>query len=143
MAADEKLTRVVNIARGAHFDAYCGRASSAPSRDVLGADGTFGNPFILYQDNPPSRRAILNRFEGWFRARLVTHPDYREKVFGLKGKALGCFCLPKPCHASIIADFLNGMADCSCVVAPGAARESYRREDEDFDRCRKCHGALG
>ncbi len=93
------LTTVVNIRQTYDFDAYVGRAGH-------GWDGTFGNPFT--RENHGSDAVRL--FRDYFLARVEQDSEFRAKVLGLAGKRLGCFCVPDhPCHAEVIADFLNNL----------------------------------
>ena len=80
-------TQVVNL-RHAAFDVYIGRAGH-------GHDGYFGNPGKTVYD-----------FKTYFDQRIVTDPDYRTRIEDLRGKTLGCFCKPKPCHGDIIVSWL-------------------------------------
>jgi hypothetical protein len=95
-------TRVVNIALGHHYDVYIGRSGK-------GEDGYFGNPFRLGPGE--SRGSTLEKFRALFHNRLQTDPVYKRRVHALKGKTLGCFCKPHPCHGDIIAEYLDSSED--------------------------------
>lgn len=84
-------TIAVNIYKES-YDVYCGRSGK-------GQDGYFGNPFKGID-------AIL-KFENYFYSRLDIDPEFKKRVQELKGKRLGCFCKPKPCHVDIICKYLN------------------------------------
>lgn len=44
----------------------------------------------------------------WYLELRVQHDaDYRTAVLGLRGKRLGCFCKPGPCHADVMAEWLD------------------------------------
>jgi hypothetical protein len=90
-------TLVVNI-KVSKYEVYIGRAGK-------GHDGYFGNPFVLTSD--VSRVSILLKYEQWFYDRLEWDPEFKQRIHGLKGKVLGCFCAPKLCHGHIIAEYLN------------------------------------
>ena len=92
-------TKVVNI-RNAKYDVYIGRAGH-------GQDGYFGNPFMLKADE--TRGSTLEKYRKYFNNRLETDPEFRRKILSLKGKTLGCFCKPYPCHGDIIAEYLNSI----------------------------------
>jgi hypothetical protein len=92
-------TRVVNI-RNEKYDVYIGRAGR-------GQDGYFGNPFMLSANQP--RGASLEKYKVYFYERLKNDVEFRKRVHALKGKTLGCFCKPHPCHGDIIAEYLNSM----------------------------------
>lgn len=92
------------------YDVYCGRAGK-------GQDGYFGNPFKLTSES--QRGDTLEKFREYFYNRLESDPEFKMRVGKLKGKRLGCFCAPKPCHADIIAEYVNGLTEeivdkCSC-----------------------------
>jgi hypothetical protein len=90
-------TKVVNM-KYEDFDVYIGRAGR-------GQDGYFGNPFVLQVGEP--RGSSLEKYRVHFHERLKTDPEFRKRINELKGKTLGCFCKPYPCHGDIIAEYLN------------------------------------
>jgi hypothetical protein len=90
-------TRVANL-RVEPYDVYIGRAGK-------GQDGYFGNPYTLREHG----QKALELYRSYFEARL-SDPAFRARVEGLRGKVLGCFCKPGPCHGDIIAAYLNGGA---------------------------------
>lgn len=65
----------------------------------------FGNPFK--PDAWTSRDACIDRFKSYFLTRVKTDRAFRARVLTLRGQTLGCWCLPKRCHAQIIADWLD------------------------------------
>ncbi|GHT54460.1 hypothetical protein FACS189451_09680 [Bacteroidia bacterium] len=91
------MTKVVNI-RTSGYDVYVGRAGK-------GQDGYFGNPFRLRADE--ERGATIERYKKYFYERLETDPEFRRQIHELKGKTLGCFCKPYPCHGDVIAEYLD------------------------------------
>lgn len=76
--------RVVHCKRE-HFDVYIGRP------------GPWGNRFRIGRDG--DRTEVIRKYERWIRARpeLVARAK-RE----LRGKVLGCFCAPLPCHGDVL-----------------------------------------
>lgn len=99
-------TLVVNL-RHAPFDVYIGRAGH-------GYDGYFGNPVQIGQVCPVctqvhvSRGATLPCFKRYFHKRLDSDAAFRAHVHELRGKRLGCFCKPQPCHGDVIVAWLEG-----------------------------------
>jgi len=87
-------TKVVNIYTD-EYDVYIGRAGK-------GQDGFFGNPF-----NSNDRDKNIEDFRIYFLDRLKTDKEFKRRVLELKGKTLGCFCSPKPCHGDVIINYLN------------------------------------
>lgn len=94
-------TTVVNI-KTDEYDVYIGR----PGR---GQDGYFGNPFILMPWQ--KRGATLEVYRQYFYDKIKIFPEFKRRVHELKGKRLGCFCAPEPCHGDIIAEYLNNLPD--------------------------------
>lgn len=89
-------TSVVNI-REERWDVYIGRP------------GVFGNPFVLTKKT--TRAEVIRKFGIWFTKKLAQDPDYKAQVHKLKGKVLGCFCAPLPCHGDVIAQYLETITD--------------------------------
>ena len=96
------ITTVVNLYKNS-YDVYIGRPGH-------GQDGYFGNPF-----KGPNRDVIIDQFKTYFYERIKTDPEYKYRVHQLRGKVLGCFCLPERCHGQIIADYLNSLPEVKSV----------------------------
>jgi hypothetical protein len=71
----------------------------------IGRPSKWGNPWVMGRHG--GRLEVVDLFRTWWysdinapmrAAALDEIPD---------GAVLGCFCLPKPCHGDVIADFLN------------------------------------
>lgn len=98
-------TTVVNIHRDS-YDVYIGRAGR-------GHDGFFGNPIVpgrpcpVCEDVHDAGGDTLACFRVLF-DRVVADVDGRARIEELRGKRLGCFCKPNPCHGDVIAAYLNG-----------------------------------
>jgi hypothetical protein len=71
------------------YDVYCGR----PSR--------WGNPFEVGKDG--TRKEVIEKFEKW----LAHNSELLKDIGELKGKILGCWCAPLPCHCEILAELAN------------------------------------
>lgn len=67
----------------------------------------FGNPFQIGTDG--DRVQVLQKYKEYFYKRLETDTNFREKVDGLKGKVLGCWCFPDLCHGMVIIEYLDGI----------------------------------
>lgn len=94
-------TRVVNL-RAEPYDVYIGRAGH-------GQSGYFGNPYRIANPGLPARTlaGILDAYRKYFEARLANEPEFRARVLELRGKTLGCFCKPGPCHGDVIVEWLE------------------------------------
>lgn len=99
MEEDRPITQAVNIRNRDVFDVYCGHAGH-------GYDGYFGN-----QHTKPgvSRELACSRYAESFYKRLREDAEFAAKVLALKGKRLGCFCIPKQCHVMTIVSYLEGI----------------------------------
>lgn len=78
------VTTVVNI-RFARYDVYIGRPSA------------FGNPF--------RGPFAIEGYREWLRGQPTLITQIRAE---LRGKILGCWCKPKPCHGDVIARVAEG-----------------------------------
>ena len=103
-------TIVVNL-RAEEFDVYIGRAGR-------GQDGYFGNPYTVQEHGLQA----IELFRSYFLQRIESEPAFRLRVLALKGKRLGCFCKPKPCHGDVIAEWVEANAP----AAPGAAPSLFQ-----------------
>ena len=82
----------------AHYDVYVGRGSK------------WGNPFS-HKPSPRiygkylarSREEAIEKYAEWIR----TQRHLMAALPELKGKVLGCWCKPKPCHGDILLALAN------------------------------------
>lgn len=98
---NSNLCRVVNIRTNPNYDVYCGRGS------------LFGNPFS-HKDLPNainvgSRTLAIAKYKLYFHQQIKQGLISKEYLMTLKGKTLGCHCLPLACHAQVIADYVNSL----------------------------------
>ena len=110
-------TEVVNLYKDPDFDVYIGRAGK-------GQDGYFGNPF-----SGPSKEANIKQFRTYFMDRIKTDREFYRRVLELRGKRLGCFCAPKPCHGDVIAQYLNDLPEPNPLKLAVVISESF----EDYE----------
>lgn len=75
----------------------------------IGRPSVWGNPFshlpnAKAQFKVATREEAIQKFEEWLLARpgMV---DLAKRV--LKGKVLGCWCDPQPCHGHVLARIAN------------------------------------
>lgn len=87
---------VVHCKRDVH-DVYIGRPS------------VWGNPFshkdgTLAEFKVATVKEAIDSFEAWF----LKQPHLIERAKSeLRGKVLGCWCTPGPCHGDVIAKIAN------------------------------------
>ena len=82
-------TRVVHCKKEP-YDVYIGRPSK------------WGNPFSVSPSR--SREAVILAYKSY----IMSKPELLGSLHELKGKTLGCWCKPKPCHGDILAELADG-----------------------------------
>lgn len=104
-----QMTKVVKIGK-APYDVYIGRPKLANTMH-------WGNPFGLSGDKAAvrvsTRTEAMQRFWGWLEGTgdQKVEPERRRWILDnleqLRGKRLGCFCMPQPCHGLIYRAWLG------------------------------------
>lgn len=75
------------------YDVYIGRGS------------IWGNPFPVGEHG--TRQAVIAKYSKHLADCLLNGTIKVSDLAQLKGKRLGCFCHPKPCHGDVIAKLVN------------------------------------
>jgi len=65
--------------------------------------GRFGNPFLIGRDG--TREEVIEKYRHW----LQTQPQLLAQLPMLKGKRLGCYCKPLPCHGDILCELVEAL----------------------------------
>lgn len=100
----EGKTTVVNIRREHEiFEVYIGRKNNRYNLP----ESPFCNPFPL-SDFKGDRKACLDEFTNYFIRKIGTDLSFCLAVEELRGKILGCWCSPEPCHGDVIVKYLEG-----------------------------------
>jgi hypothetical protein len=86
-------TNLVVHCKKSAFDIYIGRP------------GKWGNPFKEGRDG--TREEVIEKYEEWF----LTQPQLLEGLPELKGKVLGCWCAPLPCHGDVLVRLANDIGE--------------------------------
>lgn len=77
------------------YDVYIGRPSK------------WGNPFTFKQGTLAQHilkhEDVIPAYEKW----LKQQPELMAALPELRGKVLGCWCAPKPCHGEVLARLAN------------------------------------
>lgn len=73
-----------------------------PFDEYIGRPSIWGNPFRVGPDGP--REAVIEQYRQWLLAQ--PHLVKLAKV-ELRGKVLGCWCAPKPCHGDVLIEIAN------------------------------------
>jgi hypothetical protein len=67
----------------------------------IGRPSKWGNPFVLGRDG--DRAEVIALYERWLCANEALMADLGE----LRGKVLGCWCAPRPCHGDVLVRLAN------------------------------------
>jgi predicted glycosyltransferase involved in capsule biosynthesis len=67
----------------------------------IGRGSKWGNPFMIGKDG--TREEVIKKFKDY----LLSNTKLMEDLEELRGKTLGCFCSPKPCHGHVLAVMAN------------------------------------
>lgn len=88
-------TEVVNIRNNNDFDCYIGRPNLC------------GNPYKIGEDG--SREEVIEKYRTYFNFMMKTSVQFKRDIENLKGKRLGCYCKPLPCHGDVIIEYLDSL----------------------------------
>ena len=67
-------------------------------------DSIFANPFKIGRDG--TREAVIDKYEKYITDRLA-EPSMAQALEDLRGKTLGCWCCPEPCHGDVLIKLLS------------------------------------
>lgn len=81
------------------------RKGKYQSADVyIGRPSKWGNPFVLDSCHSHDERLeVIEKYRAWLQSQLALLAALPE----LKGKTLGCWCAPLPCHGDVLAELAN------------------------------------
>lgn len=85
-------TSVVHSKRS-RYDVYIGRG------------GPWGNPFQIGRDG--TRAEVIMKYRAWIVSNDRVAAALRANVHLLRGKVLGCWCAPLPCHGDVLAELAD------------------------------------
>jgi hypothetical protein len=63
----------------------------------------FANPFKVGKDG--TREDVIRKYNLYLLQ--ILDDNLRAKLLAMKGKNLGCWCHPEPCHGDILLAFIN------------------------------------
>jgi hypothetical protein len=69
----------------------------------IGGRSKWACPFHIGKDG--TRADVLAKYRAWLAERPALIEAARRE---LKGKLLGCWCPPEPCHGDVLAEIANG-----------------------------------
>jgi hypothetical protein len=70
----------------------------------IGRPGRWGNPHKLHNTNDDIARAkVIAAYKEY----IVGQPQLMADLPMLRGRALACWCAPKPCHGDVLVELLK------------------------------------
>lgn len=57
--------------------------------------------------NPFKGEGALEKFKTYIRNRLIKEPELVQQLIALRGKNLGCWCHPSPCHGDVLLELIE------------------------------------
>lgn len=102
-------TTVINIRHAAaeDWDVYIGRACPRAGDPRAHVSSAFRNPYSIDRRRFISREEAVRRYEDYLRLSLSTGDVTIEDLSALKGKRLGCWCKPEPCHGDVLIKLIE------------------------------------
>lgn len=71
----------------------------------IGRPSRWGNPFVIGKHG--SRSEVILLYKNRLIHELQETPGLVPTLRSLRGKALGCYCAPKPCHGDVLAELAD------------------------------------
>lgn len=88
------------------FSEYVVHCKKAPYDIYAGRPGPWGNPFTVKEFG---RDEAIAMYRAWLMESLEGQRVVMLARKELRGKILGCWCAPNPCHAEVLAEIANGL----------------------------------
>lgn len=95
---------VVNLRRGEADEELVAWARERGLLVKVSRPTRWGNPYTIGADG--GRENVIAKYRDEL---LPNEPKLLARLPELKGKALGCWCWPRPCHADVLAELANAL----------------------------------
>jgi hypothetical protein len=85
---------------------YIGRAGVVfvDKRRFPEQSSPFANPFKIGKDG--TRDEVIAKYKEYMVNKLNGDPELVKKLVALRGKNLGCWCAPEPCHGNVLLELI-------------------------------------
>jgi hypothetical protein len=96
----------------------------------------FANPFAIDKsaaDPEAERDRVIKEFEKDIRKKLADDPSLQEKLLSLKGKVLGCWCHPEPCHADILLKLIGEFSSENSKKTQSPTKEESKEQESKVE----------
>jgi predicted secreted protein len=68
-------------------------------------DSIWANPFKIKANQ--TRLEVITQYETYIRHKLTNDAQLVQQLLELKGKILGCWCHPEPCHGDVLLKLID------------------------------------
>lgn len=65
----------------------------------------FANPYKIGKDG--TREEVLEKYKKYIINKIKHDEKFKDSLLKLKGKTLGCWCNPEPCHGDILLKLIE------------------------------------
>lgn len=65
----------------------------------------FANPYKIGKDG--TREEVIVKYKEYMIGKLENDKSLVEQLISLKGKNLGCWCYPEPCHGNVLLELID------------------------------------
>lgn len=67
-------------------------------------DNLFANPYKVGKE---TRDLVLQKYRIYIENKIINKPNVKSELMKLKGKVLGCWCVPEKCHGHILLELIE------------------------------------
>lgn len=99
----DRPTRIVNR-QTSSYDVYIGRPSRWGNPFTHRPDVAAKHPDLVLVD---SLKEAIERYEEYL---VLDRPDLLDELDELKGRTLGCWCKPGPCHGDVLVKLIDSLS---------------------------------
>ena len=89
----------------------------------------FANPYKIGKDG--TRDEVIQKYKTYITEKLKNDISLQRELIGMKGKNLGCWCFPEPCHGNVLLKLIDEYYSKKHEILP-----DY---DHFEDECCICH----
>ena len=65
----------------------------------------FCNPFKLNKEG--TREDVIQKFKTYIVEKINQDPNFKQQLYSLRGKTLGCWCKPEQCHGDVLVECIE------------------------------------
>lgn len=110
------------------------------SKYICQALSAFANPFKIGRDG--TRDEVLTKYETYITTKLDNDTQLSQDLINLRGKSLGCWCYPDPCHGDVLIKLIDEYipkVTCGwCEMLKTSSRIYECKNCKDYVLCNAC-----